>query len=153
VILPKSVVSLFNYFTSSCWVKNIRKVLCLFDMQQFERFEKHKMRLFSFQKSFKVEEIVETIKVTWWRWFLVTKKGGPFMYFEWFSNPLLCLTSKFEGIVSVGRVPLVLFSSCGLSIICTSLHRSINFVKKNHHTIQPKYFKFAKKSISHKSIQ
>jgi len=39
------------------------------------------------------EAILDAIKATSRRWFLAKQKGGICMYFERFSNPLLCLNS------------------------------------------------------------
>jgi hypothetical protein len=42
-------------------------------------------------KILSLEDLGDDIKVTSWRWLLVSKKDVPCLYYEWFSNPLRSL--------------------------------------------------------------
>jgi len=115
MILPRNVVSLLDYFSSSSFVKKYQKVLMLiWHATIWKVWEARNAVTFS-SKNFKAEEIVEAIKVISWRWFIDRKIRGPCFYYEWYANPLLCLISWSMAIVSLrDEHPLVLFPNCGL---------------------------------------
>ena len=63
--------------------------------QMFYNFGRREMvdfLSFFLGKDASMEDLVNDIEVISWKWFLARKKGGPYLYYEWFSNPLLCIS-------------------------------------------------------------
>lgn len=86
VILSNSLI----IFHSFLWLKSKGRGLHLFGMQEFEKFGKRGIR-FSYIKTWDMEEIVEVIKVIFWRWFIAMKLGSP--YFVLFLLAVTCCFS------------------------------------------------------------
>lgn len=80
-------------FTTSTWNKNHWKSLILiWHIIVWKIWEVRNKIIFS-SKGLMVEKIVKVITYISWKCFLAKKNDGFGMLYEWFNNPLFCMTS------------------------------------------------------------